>query len=77
MRINHSRLHILVAKQLLHRADVVAVFQQMGGKAVATGTRTLLMNRNPFKFTTDAIRTTASLWTSFAACDAKAIKRSS
>ena len=32
--VDHRRAHVLVAEQLLHRADVVAVFEQMGGERV-------------------------------------------
>ena len=40
VRINHGGLHVRMAKQLLYRADVVAVFKQVGGKAVAEGVAT-------------------------------------
>lgn len=33
--IDHGRTHIRVTKQLLDRADIAAVFQQMGGKGMA------------------------------------------
>jgi len=33
--INHRRFHILVSEQFLHRADIIAVLQQVGGEAVA------------------------------------------
>lgn len=32
MGVDHCRAHIFVAKQLLHRADIVAIFQQVGGE---------------------------------------------
>jgi len=35
--INHRRFHILVPQQLLHGADVVAVFEQVGSEGVAEG----------------------------------------
>ena len=35
--VNHGRFHILVPKQFLHRADIVAVFKEMSSKAVAEG----------------------------------------
>jgi hypothetical protein len=35
MSVDLSRLHILVPEQFLHRADVVAVFQQVGRETVA------------------------------------------
>ena len=43
MGVNHRSLHILMPQEFLHGADVVAVFEQVGGKAVAEGVRT-----NPF-----------------------------
>jgi hypothetical protein len=33
--INHGGGHVLVAEQLLDRPDVVSLFQQVGGEAVA------------------------------------------
>ena len=35
MGIDHRRLHILVAEQFLHRADIVPVFQEMRSKAMS------------------------------------------
>jgi len=35
MGVDHRRLHIAVAEQLLHGADVVAGLQQVRGKGVA------------------------------------------
>ena len=35
MRVNHGGAHIRMAEQLLHRSNVVARLQQMGGKRVA------------------------------------------
>lgn len=35
MSVNHCRAHVLVAEKLLHRADVVAVLQQVRCEAVA------------------------------------------
>ena len=32
MRVDHSRPDVGVTQQLLHRTDVVAVFEQMSGK---------------------------------------------
>jgi hypothetical protein len=32
VRVDHGRSDVCVTQQLLHRTDVVAVFQQMGGK---------------------------------------------
>jgi hypothetical protein len=37
VRVDHRRRNITVAKKLLHRADVVAVLQQMGRERVAEG----------------------------------------
>jgi hypothetical protein len=37
MRIDHRRLHIVVAQQLLHRPDIVALLQQMRRKTVPKG----------------------------------------
>jgi hypothetical protein len=34
MRINYRRGNILVSQELLDRADIVAAFEQMGGKAM-------------------------------------------
>ena len=33
VRVNHGSGDVLVAEQLLHRPNVVSVFQQVGGKA--------------------------------------------
>ena len=41
MRVDHGGRHIAVAEKLLHRADIGARLQQVGGKAVAQG-----VNRN-------------------------------
>jgi hypothetical protein len=49
-----------MAQQLLHRSDVVAILEQMRGKAVAQRILTLLMNCPPPSFTTDTIRSTAN-----------------
>ena len=35
MGVNHGGLDIFVAQQLLHGANVVAIFKQVGGKAVS------------------------------------------
>jgi hypothetical protein len=37
MRIYHGRAHVCVAEQLLDRADVVAIFQQVGREAMPEG----------------------------------------
>ena len=37
MRVDHGRLHVGVSKKILNGADVIACFDQMGGKAVAQG----------------------------------------
>ena len=34
MRVNHRRAHILVAQQLLHCANVIAILEQMSRKAM-------------------------------------------
>ena len=39
VEVDHRGLDVLVAEQLLHCADVVAVLKQMGGEAVAQGVR--------------------------------------
>ena len=40
MGVHQSSFHIFVAKQFLNRANVVAIFQQMGCKAVAKRVKT-------------------------------------
>jgi hypothetical protein len=35
MGIDHGGPHVAVAEQFLHGADVVAVFEEVGGEAVA------------------------------------------
>ncbi len=35
--VDHGGRDIVVAQKLLHRADVIATLEQMGGKAVAQG----------------------------------------
>ena len=37
MRIDHSRLHVFVAQQLLHGANIVPTLEEMRGEAVAKG----------------------------------------
>lgn len=37
VRIDHGGLHVAMAEQVLHCANVVAVFQQVGGEGVAQG----------------------------------------
>ena len=39
MGVDHDCFYIFVPKQLLHGADVIAGFQQVGGKRVAEGMR--------------------------------------
>jgi hypothetical protein len=34
MRIDHRRLHIVVAQEFLHRPDIIALLEQMRRKAV-------------------------------------------
>ena len=60
VRIDHRRAHVLVAKQLLDRADVIAVLQQMCRKGVPKRIRTLLMNPPQPSFTTVTIPFTAN-----------------
>ena len=35
MGIDHGGTHVLVSQEFLHRTDIVAVLQQMGGETVA------------------------------------------
>jgi hypothetical protein len=37
MRVNHRRLHVLVAKQFLNGSDVIAVLEQVRRKRAAQG----------------------------------------
>jgi len=60
VRIDHRRAHVLVAKQLLDRADVIAVLQQMCREGVPQRIRTLLMNPPQPSFTTVTIPFTAN-----------------
>ena len=39
MGVDHRGAHVGVSQQFLNRADVVAIFQQMGGKGMAQGVR--------------------------------------
>ena len=39
MRIDHGGLDVLVAEQFLDCADVVAIFQQVGGEGMTEGVR--------------------------------------
>ena len=39
MRIDHGRVHVPVAQQLLDGADVVAVLEQVGREGVPQGVR--------------------------------------
>lgn len=41
--VDHGGAHVLVAEEFLHRTDVVAVFQEVGGEGMAEG-----MRCNPF-----------------------------
>ena len=47
-------------EQLLHRPDVVPIFEQMRRKGMAERILTLPMNRSPPSFTTVTIRFTAN-----------------
>jgi hypothetical protein len=60
MGIDHRRTHVPVAKQLLDRTDVVAVFEQVRGKRVPQRILTLPMNRLLRSFTTVTIPSTAN-----------------
>jgi hypothetical protein len=40
MGVNHSRSYILMTQQFLHGANVVAILQKMGSKAMAEGMAT-------------------------------------
>jgi len=46
MGIDHGRAHIRVAQELLDGPDVVAIFQEVGGKAVTQSMRATRL-RNP------------------------------
>lgn len=49
-----------MAEELLNRANVVPVFEQVRCEAVPERILTLPMNRRPPSFTTDTIRSTAN-----------------
>jgi hypothetical protein len=66
-----------VPEQALDMSKTQALFEQVRGKAVATGINTLLINRIPFESTTDIIPTMANRSTSSGVCDASMMKRSS
>jgi len=40
MRIEHGRAHVRMTEQFLYRADVIALFKQVGGEAVPQGVAT-------------------------------------
>ena len=40
MCIHHGGFHIFVPEEFLHRSDVIALLQQMGGKTVSEGVAT-------------------------------------
>jgi len=42
---DHGGTHVLVSQEFLHRTDIVAVLQKMGGETVATLIVTLLIMR--------------------------------
>ncbi len=46
MGVNHGRAHILVPEQFLNRADVIAIFKQMGGKGLPKRVATRLREEN-------------------------------
>jgi hypothetical protein len=74
MRVDLGRLDVLVPQQILHRAYVVTVLQQVRGEGMTTGIVTLLMIRSPLRFTTGTIPTTARASILFAVCGAKGTK---
>jgi len=39
MRVNHSGTDVFVVKQLLHRADIITILQEMGGPPEAVKLR--------------------------------------
>ncbi len=39
VRIDHRGAHVVVAQQLLNRADVVPIFEEIGGEGVAQAVR--------------------------------------
>lgn len=39
MSVNHGGADVGVSEQLLNRADIVAIFQQMGGKGMGTSVK--------------------------------------
>jgi hypothetical protein len=45
MRIDHGSADVLVSQKFLHGTDVIAIFQQMRGKTMATLIVTLLIIR--------------------------------
>jgi hypothetical protein len=64
MGISGRGQNAAVTEDFLYFEQIDAGFDQMGGIAMATGITTLLMNRNPFEFTTGIMPTTASPSTS-------------
>jgi hypothetical protein len=45
VRVEHGGTDVLVSQEFLHRADIVAIFQQMCGEGMATLIVTLLIMR--------------------------------
>ena len=60
VQIPHGRAHVTMAEQLLHRANVLTVFKQVGRERVAQRILTLPMNRRPRSFATATIPSTAN-----------------
>ena len=75
--VDLGRLNARVSEHLLDLPEVRAAGQQVGGKTVATGITTLLINRDAFKFTILITPTPANRLSSFVVCVAKVTKLSS
>ena len=63
MGVDHCRFDVLVAEEFLDGTDVVAIFQQVGGKAVAEGMATdALVNAGPLGRFPDRLLQTALVY---------------
>ena len=65
MRVDHCRAHILVPEQLLNRANVVTIFQQMGRKGMAKSVASDVLgnaSRSHRAFTARAIGDSWAWW---------------
>ena len=60
VQVHHRRRDVARPEQFLHRANVIAVFKEMGREGMAQRILTLLMNRPPPSFTTVTILFTAN-----------------